>query len=102
MLRSTSQAEQFSCVVAMYVPISQSQTKETTMTQITTFTMVLVALFIWWAAIFHADAQGYYVDEYQTRQQRNDQYDNWYAQQQQQLQIQRQNQPITNPYNPCA
>ena len=41
------------------------------MKELTTFSVVILAIFIWSAAVFHADAQGYGVDD-------------WYAQQRQQ------------------
>lgn len=40
------------------------------MQQLTTFIMVLFAIFIWWAALSGADAQ-YYVDQYQAQQEQN-------------------------------
>ncbi len=70
------------------------------MPQLTTFVMVLVALFIWWSAIFHADAQGYYVDQYSQQQQLNAiQQQNQFNQRQQELsnRAQQQIQQSTGP-----
>ena len=66
------------------------------MPQLTTFVMVLVALFIWWSAIFHADAQGYDYD--QQTYQRNQQFEQMQRQNDYNTQQLRQNYPLTNPY----